>query len=93
AMVALARAAEPGDEILLLEVSINGRNTSLVAQFTRRQQALYATASELRSLKLRVDGADEELIALRALTTAVDLDEAGAKINLMVPARFMNTTD
>ena len=92
-MVALARAAEPGDEILLLEVSINGRNTSLVAQFTRRQQALYATASELRSLKLRVDGADEELIALRALTTAVDLDEAGAKINLMVPARFMNTTD
>lgn len=93
AMVALARAAEPGDEILLLEVSINGRGTSLVAQFTRRQQALYATAAELRSLRLRVDGADEELIALRAIATAVDLDEAGARINLTVPARFMNTTD
>lgn len=93
AMVALARAAEPGDEILLLEVSINGRGTSLVAQFTRRHQALYATAAELRSLRLRVDGADEELIALRAIATAVDLDEAGARINLTVPARFMNTTD
>lgn len=95
AMATLARAAtaEPGDEILLLEVSINGRATNLVAQFTRRQQVLYVTAAELRSLKLRVDGADEDLIALRALATAVDLDEAGAKINLMVPARFMNTTD
>ena len=95
AMATLARAAtaEPGDEILLLEVSINGRATNLVAQFTRRQQVLYVTAAELRSLKLRVDGADDDLIALRALATAVDLDEAGAKINLMVPARFMNTTD
>jgi outer membrane usher protein len=42
AMATLARAAaaEPGDEILLLEVSINGRATNLVAQFTRRQQLL-----------------------------------------------------
>lgn len=93
AALAQAATAEPGDEILLLEVSINGRGTNLVAQFTRRQQVLYVTAAELRSLKLRVDGADEDLIALRALATAVDLDEAGAKINLMVPARFMNTTD
>jgi len=93
AALAQAATAEPGDEILLLEVSINGRATNLVAQFTRRQQVLYVTAAELRSLKLRVDGADEDLVALRALATAVDLDEAGAKINLMVPARFMNTTD
>jgi outer membrane usher protein len=68
AMATLARAAaaEPGDEILLLEVSINGRATNLVAQFTRRQQPCCVTAAELRSLKLRVDGADEDLIALRA---------------------------
>ncbi|WP_343651155.1 fimbria/pilus outer membrane usher protein [Herbaspirillum sp.] len=87
-----ARAAA-GDELLLLEVSINGRATDLVAQFTRRQQALFATAAELRSLRLRVDGADDELIALRAIATGVDLDEGAAKINLMIPARFMNTTD
>lgn len=92
ATATMARAAV-GDDVLLLEVSINGRGTDLVAQFTRRQQALYATAAELRSLKLRVDGADDELIALRAIATGVDLDEGAAKINLMIPARFMNTTD
>jgi len=92
ATATVARAAT-GDEVLLLEVSINGRGTDLVAQFTRRQQALYATAAELRSLKLRVDGADDELIPLRAIATGIDLDEGAARINLMIAARFMNTTD
>lgn len=88
-----ARAATPGEEIILLEVSINGRDTNLVAQFTRRQQALLATAAELRSLKLRVAGADDELLPIAAIATRVELDEAAARINLIIPARFMNTTD
>ncbi|NUU03511.1 fimbria/pilus outer membrane usher protein [Herbaspirillum robiniae] len=90
---AAARAAEPGDEALLLEVSINGRGTDLVAQFTRRQQTLYSTAAELRSLKLKVDGADNDLIAISSIATRIQLDEAAAKVNLDIPARFMNTTD
>ena len=87
------RAAQPGDEILLLEVSINGRGTDLVAQFTRRQQQLYATAAELRSLKLRIGGADDDLVAIASLASQIDLDEAGARINLAIAPRFMNTTD
>ncbi|WDZ94329.1 fimbria/pilus outer membrane usher protein [Herbaspirillum sp. WKF16] len=90
---ALARAAEPGDEALLLEVSINGRGTDLVVQFTRRQQTLYTTVSELRSLKLKVDGTDNDLVALNTIATRIQLDEAAAKVNLDIPARFMNTTD
>ncbi|WP_348635350.1 fimbria/pilus outer membrane usher protein [Herbaspirillum sp. LeCh32-8] len=87
------RAAEPGSQDLLLEVSINGRTTDLVVQFTRRQQALYTTVSELRSLKLKVDGADNDLVAVATVATRIELDEANAKVNLDIPARFMNTTD
>ncbi len=86
-------AAEPGDELLLLEVAINGRDTNLVAQFTRRQRELYASAAELRSLNLRVDGADDELIAIRAVTTRIQLNESAAKVNLEIAPRFMNITD
>ena len=86
-------AAEPGDELLLLEVAINGRDTNLVAQFTRRQRELYASAAELRSLNLRVDGGDDELIAIRALASRIQLDEAAAKVNLEIAPRFMNITD
>lgn len=85
--------AEPGDEVLLLEVSINSRATDLVAQFTRRQQVLYATAAELRSLGLVVPGGDTELVAVDTIATRIGLDTGSAKVNLDIPARFMKTTD
>jgi outer membrane usher protein len=88
-----ARAAEPGDETLLLEVSLNGRPTELVGQFTRRQKALYSTAAELRSLGLKVPGADTELLPIADIASAIKLDEASAKINLDIPMRFLNTTE
>ncbi|EJM95684.1 fimbria/pilus outer membrane usher protein [Herbaspirillum sp. YR522] len=92
-LCASSGAAEPGDEVLLLEVSVNGRPTDLVAQFTRRSQVLYATASELRSLGLKVDGADTDLVQVDSISPAIDLDTANAKVNLNVSARFMKTTD
>ena len=41
-------AARAADETLALEVTLNGRPTQLIAEFTLRDGALYATASNCR---------------------------------------------
>lgn len=93
AVSAHASAAEPGDQALLLEVSVNGRPSELVIQFSRHDKILYTTVSELRSLGLRIDGTDTDQIAVSSIATRIQLDEGAAKINLDIPTRFMKTTD
>ena len=71
---ALAQPAP--SRLLLLEVTINGRDTGAVGQFTERGGALYATASELREIGLEVPRAAEAraeggLVPLAALPGAL----------------------
>lgn len=86
-------AGESSGETLLLEVSINGRPTQLVGQFSRRQDGLFATAAELRSLGIKAPGKDDDLLPISGVTTKIDLDQTALKIDMEVPVTFMNTTD
>ncbi len=78
---------------MLLEVSINGHPTQLVGQFTKRGETLMSTASELRSLGIKIQGKDDDLIAVSGFTKSVQLDKATLKIDMEVPMNFLNTTD
>ena len=86
-------AGEGSVENLLLEVSINGRPTDLVAQFVKRQDGLFATAAELRSLGIKTPGKDEELLPVSGIASKVQLDQSALKIDMDVPMSFLNTTD
>jgi outer membrane usher protein len=86
-------ATPRADETLLLEVSINGRPTQLVGQFTKRGDALFSTAAELRSLGLKISGKDDELIPVSGFTSRIQLDQSTLKIDMDVPMTFLNTTD
>lgn len=86
-------AGENSGETLLLEVSINGRPTQLVGQFSKRQDGLFATAAELRSLGIKAPGKDEDLLPISGITSKIDLDQTALKIDMEVPMTFLNTTD
>ncbi|ASU38682.1 pilus assembly protein PapC [Herbaspirillum sp. meg3] len=86
-------AAQDSAETLLLEVSINGRTTELVGQFTKRQDGLFATAGELRSLGIKVPGKEDELVPISGVTSKIDLNPTALKIDMEVPMNFLNTTD
>ncbi|MFL9880276.1 hypothetical protein PQR63_17880 [Herbaspirillum rhizosphaerae] len=77
----------------MLEVSINGRTTELVGQFTKRQDGLFATAGELRSLGIKVPGKEDELVPISGVTSKIDLNQTALKIDMEVPMNFLNTTD
>jgi len=86
-------AGENSAETLLLEVSINGRPTQLVGQFSKRQDGLFATAAELRSLGIKTPGKDEDLLPISGVTSKIALDQGALKIDMEVPMTFLNTTD
>jgi len=74
-----ARARAEND-LLLLEVFVNGRTREAIGTFTRRHGVLYGDAAELRNLGIRVPG-DQQRIALRDLP-GLDhtVDEAAQQI-------------
>lgn len=81
------------EETLLLEVSINGRTTQLVGQFSKRDNVLYSTAGELRSLGIKAPGKDDDVIPVSGVTNGIELDQAALKIDMNVPMNFLNTTN
>ncbi|MBC3918404.1 fimbrial biogenesis outer membrane usher protein [Undibacterium sp. CY18W] len=96
-MTTLLQAA-PADEILLLEVSVNGRQTQAVVPFTRRAGKLYASVEELQAAGIRLtaqqlqQGQQGQQIDLASFSDDVQLDMAAQKININVRADMLGTT-
>ncbi|MFZ6719036.1 fimbria/pilus outer membrane usher protein [Undibacterium sp. Ji49W] len=90
-MTTLLQAA-PVDEILLLEVSVNGRQTQSVLPFTRRAGKLYASVDELQAAGLRLTGQKGEQVDLSSFSDDFQLDMAAQKININVRANLLTTT-
>jgi outer membrane usher protein len=92
------------DQILALEVTLNGRATQLIAQFTLRDGVVYASAEELRAIGVALppDDGDEtpmspvssiQLIPLNRFANRVRIDPAAQTIAIDVPADHLATTE
>ena len=87
-------AARAADETLALEVTLNGRPTQLIAEFTLRDGALYATGEELSSLGIKLpQGEQNMLIPLSRFTNDVQLDQGAQKVSINVPTEYLATTE
>ncbi|MFZ6677639.1 fimbria/pilus outer membrane usher protein [Undibacterium sp. Tian12W] len=84
--------AAPADEILLLEVSVNGRQTQSVMQFTRRAGKLFASVEELQAAGIRLNAAPKQLIDLASFAADVQLDMGAQTINIKVRPDLLSTT-
>ncbi|PXX42096.1 fimbria/pilus outer membrane usher protein [Undibacterium pigrum] len=84
--------AAPADEILLLEVSVNGRQTQTVLQFTRRAGKLFVSPDELQSAGLRLNTTSKEQVDLSSIAEDFQLDMAAQKISIRVRPDLLNTT-
>ncbi|HEY4317591.1 MAG TPA: fimbria/pilus outer membrane usher protein [Herbaspirillum sp.] len=87
-------AAYAADETLALEVTLNGRPTQLIAEFTLRDGAIYAGKEELVSIGIALPPGDEAaLIPLSRFTNDVQLDQGAQKISINVPVDYLVTTE
>lgn len=80
-------------ETLLLEVSLNGRPTERVVQFTRRGHAIFATAANLRSLGIGVSGENDALLSVSGFARDIRLDPTALTINIDLPMRLLDMTE
>lgn len=78
---------------MLLEVSINGRPTERVIRFAGHDGSLFATATNLRSLGIRVDGDDEALLSVSHIASHIQLDRTASKIDIELPMHLFKTTE
>jgi outer membrane usher protein len=85
--------AHADDQILALEVTLNGRATQLIAEFMLRDGELYATRDELTSIGVKLPlGSDELLLPLNRFTHDIKLDQTTQKITINVPVEYLETT-
>lgn len=104
-----ANAAYAADEILLLEVTLNGRATQLVAEFTLRdggdssatggkggpgsQATLYVSRAELTELGIKLPSNGDDPVPLSRFANSVQFDQNAQKISITVPTEYLTTTE
>ncbi|MFZ6658282.1 fimbria/pilus outer membrane usher protein [Undibacterium sp. TJN19] len=81
------------DEILFLEVSVNGHPTQAVSQFIKRNGKLYIPAEELKNIGVRLPAAAEKLLAVASFSNDIQVDLATQKINITVKPDLLSTTE